>query len=634
MLCWSRTSRSLTDADGLDNAIGTDMMLGVVDSSGMVALFASNGMRATTPGGVDLAYDPDSANNENLVYQWGMVTTDADGDETFNVIPDATDPIYTVATALGSTIRVRVTIRDDAHGNAGTDAAHTEMADSSNAVEVKVLVSFGKAEYVVQEGKTVNVQLTLSNEVVSGTVTVNLVTDPAEGDLVDSVRDSVPFTGTDLSKTFAYTAPTDGSGTRSFVISIVATGDDGLPDTHVLGEHGSTTIRITDEMNSKATRTSFTIDDMTPTVGDTLTATLSGLEDADGLNDSHPVTFKWTVGDREAKTETKMTKAQSAESTYTVASDDFGMVISVEASFTDNSGYSELLPGEEPTDAVASLVTDRPDGTAKISRIAPTIRGITVSSGDTVTLSVDIYGLQNVKDNGIGGNFVWSVNDETDGDLGSGREADYTATSSPGKYTITAELSDSQCLPDVSAGETDAERAKLRDAACSAEFEVTVRRPSAAGPEQPAPANPPGEIPSILADSDGNQYEVFTPVEGGTFTGEGYSLTVDAGAVPNGEFLGIRMSDEGAASNARHDAPALHARWQHVRHLRRRRFWRRSKLLRPRRPGVGLRAAPGRVAVEHLRPCGSCDQQRWLADDPRRSGADQLRSATWWSVVH
>ena len=55
--------------------------------------------------------------------------------------------------------------------------------------------------------------------------------------------------------------------------------------------------------------------------------------------------------------------------------------------------------------------------------------------------------------------------------------------------------------------------------------------------------------PGILSDSEGNQYEVFTPEEGGTFTGEGYSLKVDAGAVPNGEFLGIRMSDEGAASN-------------------------------------------------------------------------------------
>ena len=127
-----------------------------------------------------------------------------------------------------------------------------------------------------------------------------------------------------------------------------------------------------------------------------------------------------------------------------------------------------------------------------------------------------------------------------DDDLGSDREADYTASSSPGKYLITASLGGGECQPAPGAD---------RDDACSAEFDVTVRRPSADGPEQEAPANPPGTIPGILADSDGNQYEVFTPVEGGTFTGEGYSLTVGAGAVPNGEFLGIRMSDEGAASN-------------------------------------------------------------------------------------
>ena len=91
--------------------------------------------------------------------------------------------------------------------------------------------------------------------------------------------------------------------------------------------------------------------------------------------------------------------------------------------------------------------------------------------------------------------------------------------------------------------------AVAREEDCSAEFEVTVRRQSAPQPPEDAPANPPGTIPGILSDSEGNQYEVFTPEEGGTFTGEGYSLNVEAGAVPNGEFIGIRMSDDGAASN-------------------------------------------------------------------------------------
>ena len=43
---------------------------------------------------------------------------------------------------------------------------------------------------------------------------------------------------------------------------------------------------------------------------------------------------------------------------------------------------------------------------------------------------------------------------------------------------------------------------------------------------------------------------MFTPVEGGTFDGgEGYSISVPSGAVPNGEYIGIRMSDDGAVSN-------------------------------------------------------------------------------------
>ena len=178
---------------------------------------------------------------------------------------------------------------------------------------------------------------------------------------------------------------------------------------------------------------------------------------------------------------------------------------------------------------------------SEISRIEPGIRGITVSGGDTVTLSVDIYGLQNVKDNGLDGNFDWTVDgDPIDDDTPNDRELEYPASDDPGRYNVVASLDGGNCQP---ADEDD------RATACSAEFEVTVRRQSAPQPPEDAPANPPGVIPGILADSEGNQYEVFTPEEGGTFTGEGYSLKVDAGAVPNGEFLGIRMSDEGAASN-------------------------------------------------------------------------------------
>ncbi len=260
-------------------------------------------------------------------------------------------------------------------------------------------------------------------------------------------------------------------------------------------------------------------------VGGTLTAQKNDIADPDGIES---ITYRWFYGD--AKDYSAKSAIHTGD-TYDVKSEDAGKSIKVVAIIVDNERFTETRPG-----AVSADIAGSP---GEISRVEPAIRGITVSGGDKITLSVDIYGLQDAKDNGIGGTFEWDVNGDTiDGE--TGRELGYTAPDSPGTYLVTASLSDAGCQP-----EDEADRAT----ACSAEFSVKVRRPSAPAPEEVAPANPPGEIPSILADSDGNQYEVFTPEEGGTFTGEGYSLKVDAGAVPNGEFLGIRMSDEGAASN-------------------------------------------------------------------------------------
>ena len=349
--------RSLADADELDNAEGTDMMLGVVDDSGMVSLGDVGAL--TTLALAEAAAsipDPDT-DNDNVTYQWTRIVgmDDDDPDNTDTVKTDdvdiaeadgGTDPTYTVDTAdLGAKIKVKVTIRDDAYAYAGmTD--HTEMADSSNAVEVKESVSFGKAEYVVKEGESVDVQVTLSNANADG-LTVKLMTDPEMGALVDDVDDMVTFEAEDTSVVFPYAASTDGPGTRSFVISIAVDDDDNVLDgdgdatTYVLGEHGSTTIRITDETNSPASSGTLTIAPKTPSVGDTVTATLSGLDDPDGLNDSHEVCFVWKIGDVVQPEDCKMATAQSplsATSQFTVSSAHAGMSISVSLTYIDNAG--------------------------------------------------------------------------------------------------------------------------------------------------------------------------------------------------------------------------------------------------------------------------------------------------------
>ena len=268
-------------------------------------------------------------------------------------------------------------------------------------------------------------------------------------------------------------------------------------------------------------------------VGSQLTADIGTIADADGLpDDEEDITYEWFHGDDDDFSEPLLVDPSTS---YVLAPSDVGETIKVRASFEDGLGDLEMR--------VSGLTTEVTGSPGEISRIEPGIRGVTVSADDTVTLSVDIYGLQNAKDNTIGATFEWTLTSgESTEDLdGSGREIDFTAPSSPGRYTVTASLGDGECQP-----ETEADRADD----CEASITVQVRRPSAPVADPVPPVNPPGEIPGLIPDADGNQYEVFTPVEGGTFDGgEGYSINVPSGAVPNGEYIGIRMSDDGAASN-------------------------------------------------------------------------------------
>ncbi len=198
-------------------------------------------------------------------------------------------------------------------------------------------------------------------------------------------------------------------------------------------------------------------------------------------------------------------------------------------------------------------------GYGLISRIEPTIRSVTVSQGDELRLSFDVYGRQDILDNGLadGHMFIWN----DDGAGGAFEAADhpntiiYTAPTAHGGYTLTATSPDGACM----AGEDFEER-------CSAKFTIIVRRSSAVLDQRPAPKNPVGVIPSVLVDAEGRQYEVLTPEEGGTFDGGGITLSADPGVVPNGEIVGVRIDVAGSASNIGETGQryTLAGQWYHV----------------------------------------------------------------------
>ena len=179
-----------------------------------------------------------------------------------------------------------------------------------------------------------------------------------------------------------------------------------------------------------------------------------------------------------------------------------------------------------------------------ISRIEPSIRDVTVSQGDAIRLSFDIYGRQDILNNELGKGHVFAWDDGGAGGRISATDRAnsiiYTAPESPGTHTVTVTSPTGACFD---SGSDDG------DDRCTANFTITVRRSSAVSDERPAPKNPVGEIPSVLADAEGRQYEVFTPEEGGFFDGGEVTVSADPGVVPNLEIVGVRADAAGPASN-------------------------------------------------------------------------------------
>ena len=225
--------------------------------------------------------------------------------------------------------------------------------------------------------------------------------------------------------------------------------------------------------------------------------------------------------------------------------------------------------------------TSLPEGTtffgggsiARILRIEPGIRSVTLSAGYSVLLSVEVWGRQGIHDNGLAdtapsdgrpiiawsssgaGEFAESTSrakpEWRDGQAND-RQVEFIAPSDPGTYLITASVIDSaNCLE-----RQETETPEEHEARCSAQIRVRVLNRSTAPIIKPAPVSPPGTIPDALSDSEGVAYAVFTPVEGGSFLGDGYSLVAGAGAVANGEFIGVSVVPAGDASN-------LGQTWQH-----------------------------------------------------------------------
>ena len=218
---------------------------------------------------------------------------------------------------------------------------------------------------------------------------------------------------------------------------------------------------------------------------------------------------------------------------------------------------NEIPPTEVPPLPVSDE-TEPITYSPQILRIEPDIESVALRIGEKVRLKTRIFGLQNQHDDSLADDaspaevsFEWSATnsagqftESTNHKIRTNQQPDdrtvlYTAPEHPGEYTVTAELD----TPQECAGNEEQ---------CRANFKIIAKRSIYTQPSStPIPCVISGATPSAIADSKGNQYAVFTPAQGGTFTTENEEaeITAPPGAIPGCQYIGIRIDKAEPAAN-------------------------------------------------------------------------------------
>ena len=292
--------------------------------------------------------DADGLTNAVFSYQW-----QADGAD----IPGATSDAYTVAEAdEGKAVSVTVTFTDDA-GNAEslTSAATAAVEAKANNPATGLPTITGTAQ--------VGVKLTAD---LSGIVDLDGVTNATPR--YQWQADGVDIPG----KTLNCYTPDDADEGKT--ISVRVTFTDGA------GHEETLTSAATDALEARPNRPATGALTITGTarVGELLTADVSSIADADGL-DKAAFAYQWQADSTDL--------SGATGSSYTLAASDEGKAISVTVSFTDYAGHEESFTSAataavvaatdddtaEPTDRPHGLTAEASDGAVVLTWTAPVV---------------------------------------------------------------------------------------------------------------------------------------------------------------------------------------------------------------------------------------------------------------------
>ena len=280
--------------------------------------------------------DEDGLDSVTFSYQW-----QADGAD----IAGATGSTYTLADAdEGKAVSVTVSFTDDAgHAESLTSAATDAVGPKPNNPATGLPAISGTAQ--------VGVKLTAD---LSGIVDLDGVTNAS----------------------VSYQWQADGADIPGETLNCYT------PDDADEGNTISVRVTFTDDAGNEETLTSAATDALTITgtawVGELLTANVSSIADADGL-DKAAFAYQWQADSTDL--------SGATGSSYTLAASDEGKAISVTVSFTDYAGHEESFTSAataavvaatdddtaEPTDRPHGLTAEASDGTVVLTWTAPVV---------------------------------------------------------------------------------------------------------------------------------------------------------------------------------------------------------------------------------------------------------------------
>ncbi len=283
--------------------------------------------------------DPDGLTSPTYAWRWLRVASGGGETEV------GTGTTYTVVAAdVGSTLKVEAAFTDDDGTSETVESAETATVEAAPVPTVSV----ARVASPVAEGAGAQFTVTRTG-VTTGALTVNYSVSES-GAMVASGEEgaqTVDFSGNAARVTVTVPTVEDSAHEADSTVTLTLTAD----AAYDLGTDATATVTIEDNDNAAPTGAP-TIDDTTPVVGETLTASPSGIGDPDGLT-SPTYAWRWLrVASGGGETQV------GTGTSYTVVAGDVGSTLKVEASFTDDDGTSETVESvETATVAAVSLPT-------------------------------------------------------------------------------------------------------------------------------------------------------------------------------------------------------------------------------------------------------------------------------------